>query len=123
MWRRVALREDDLLLTACLAAEGSLRGWRASGLLGRESCAGAVLVGLSWGKASVIFSTYTVGMSQWASELRCNKHKMHGAHLTGGQFKVLLPSASYFLFLNKTTWAGSAGGGRTVMVQQLLLLL
>lgn len=55
MRRRVALREDDLLLTACLAAEGSLRGWRASGLLGRESCAGAVLVGLSWVKASVFF--------------------------------------------------------------------
>lgn len=46
MRRRVALREDDLL-TACLVAEGSRFGWRASGLLGRESCAGPVLVGLS----------------------------------------------------------------------------
>lgn len=39
------------------------------------------------------------------------------------QFKVSLSSASYFLFLNKITWAGSAGGGRTFRVQQLLLLL
>lgn len=36
------------------------------------------------------------------------------------QFKV---SLSYFLFLNKITWAGSAGVGRTFRVQQLLLLL
>lgn len=62
MRRRVALREDDYLLTACLAAEGSLRGWSAAGLLGRESCAGPVLLWLSRGggarKASVSSSAH-----------------------------------------------------------------
>lgn len=44
----------------------------------------------------------------------------HGAHLTGGQLKVLLPSVSYFLFFNKLTPAWFAGGS-TFMVPWLLL--
>lgn len=70
------------------------------------------------------FFTCTPGRSQWASELMCIKHKLHDAHLTEEQtiqsvalIRILL------LFLNKITWAGSAGGGRAFRVQQLLLLL
>lgn len=66
----------------------------ASELLGRESCAGPLLVGLSWGKPQL----FHLGMSQWASELMWNKHKMHDAHLTEGQtvqsvalIRILLP--------------------------------
>lgn len=58
MRRRVALREDDYLLTACLTAEGRLLGWSAAGLLGREAFAGPVLFWLSREKASVSSSAH-----------------------------------------------------------------
>lgn len=58
MRRRVALREDDYLLTACLAAEGSLRGWSAAGLLGRECRTSVALAFSGGGGASVSSSAH-----------------------------------------------------------------
>lgn len=98
-------------LTACLEAEGRLFAWSSAGASWQGVCT----------QPSVARSASVSSSAQRASALMCNKHKMHDVPLTGGQFRVLLPSTSYFLFLNKPTWARSAGGGRTFMAQWLLL--
>lgn len=119
MRRRVALREDDYLLTACLAAEGSLRGWSAAELLGRESCAGPVLLWLSRGKPQFPYlhtGNDPVGLRAYVYQTKC----MVPASQADNS-KVLLPSVSYFLFFNKPTPVRFAGGS-TFMVQWLLLL-
>lgn len=121
--RRVALREDDLLLTACLVAEDSLYGWRGFGASWQGVVRRATVGRAFLGKASAFSPVHRGRVKEPQSLCATNTKCMMPTSQRDRQFKVLLSSASYFLFLNKITWAGSAGGGRTFRVQQLLSIL